>query len=160
MKTIRIPMEELVPLLQLQLEQSGRAQLTVTGYSMLPMLHHCRDTVTLAPVEAPLQKGDVILYRRPGGQYILHRILRCRGSSLQCCGDNQFKKEPVDQSQVLAVVCGFTRKGKHYSVQAPGYRRYVFWYVALHPVRWLYLGPRRLVGWCRALFRRNRKGRR
>lgn len=159
MKKLRIPMEELVPLLQLQLEQTGSAQLPVTGCSMLPMLHHCRDTVTLAPVEQPLKKGDLILYRRLGGRYILHRILRRRGSTLLCCGDNQFWKEPVDQSQVLAVVRGFTRKGKIYSVEHSGYRRYVFWYVALHPVRWLYLGPRRLVGWCKALLRKNRRKR-
>ena len=42
-----VPMEELVPLLQLQMETGGSARLIVTGYSMMPMLHHRKDSVVL-----------------------------------------------------------------------------------------------------------------
>ena len=74
MKKVAIPMEELMPLLQLQMEASGSAVLTVTGWSMLPMLHQGRDTVTLSPLPEKLKKYDLPLYQRENGQYVLHRI--------------------------------------------------------------------------------------
>jgi len=149
MKRLAIPMEELFEILQLQMETTGSASLTVTGYSMMPMLHNRKDTVTIVPVEGIREKGELILYRRESGKYVLHRILRCTKHGYICCGDNQFFTEKVTQEQLLAVVTGFTRKGKTYTVRDMSYRRYVAWWVALHPLRWLYLIPRRVLGWLR-----------
>ena len=153
MNKVHIPMEELMPLLQLQMDTAGRASLCVTGYSMLPMLHHNKDTVILEPIKETPKKGDLMLYRRINGAYILHRILKEKPDHYICCGDNQFKKEIVAPTQMLAVVTAFTRNGKSYTNESKGYRRYVKFWVALHPVRWLYLGPRRLLGWCNAKIR-------
>lgn len=149
-------MEELVPMLQLQMEGAGSAWLRVTGGSMMPMLYGLRDSVCLQPVGKPLQKGDVILYRRDNGAYVLHRILKVRGESLTLCGDNQCRTEAVRQTQVLAVVTAFTRKGKQWTVQQKAYRRYVAFWVAMHPLRWLYIGPRRLLGKLRAAILRKK----
>ena len=154
MKQVAIPMEELVPLLQLQMETAGSALLTVTGWSMLPMLHNRKDQVTITPVTDRCKKGDVILYRRDNGRYVLHRILRCRKEGYILCGDNQFFTEKVDHRQVIAVVTGFTRKGKSYPVTNAGYRRYTWCWVFFHPVRWLYLIPRRALGYVHTIFRR------
>ena len=122
MKTIAIPMEELMPLLQLQMDTAGSAVLPVTGYSMLPMLHHRKDTVVLEPVSETPKKGDLMLYKRDNGAYILHRILKKKPQHYICCGDNQLKKEQVRPDQMLAVVTAFTRKGKQYTRQSRGYR--------------------------------------
>ena len=43
----RLPMEQLAQLITLQLESGGRANLTVTGSSMLPMLRNGVDAVEL-----------------------------------------------------------------------------------------------------------------
>lgn len=153
MKNVVIPMEELVPLLQLQMESAGQAWLTVTGGSMMPMLYHRKDRVRLEPVQE-LKKGDLILYLRHSGAYVLHRILKVKGDQLICCGDNQFRTELIDKDQVLAVVAAFTRKGKQFTVQDRGYRRYVALWVGLHPLRWLYLAFRRVLGRLRAALRR------
>ena len=67
MKQIAIPMEELMPLLQLQMETGGSARLTVTGSSMMPMLRDRKDQVFLEPITGPLKKGDLPLYRRTDG---------------------------------------------------------------------------------------------
>ena len=157
MKQVDIPMEELVPLLRLQMETAGSAALTVTGWSMLPMLHNRKDQVIIAPVTDRCKRGDVILYCRENGRYVLHRILRCRKEGYILCGDNQFFTERVDHSQVIAVVTAFTRKGKHYPVTNAGYRRYTRCWVFFHPVRWLYLIPRRLLGYVRTFFRRQKR---
>lgn len=154
MKNMAIPMAELVQLLQLQMETAGSAPLTVTGNSMYPMLKHRRDSVVLTPVTKPLKRADLILYRRQNGAYVLHRILRVKGEQLICCGDNQYRTETIDARQVLAVVTAFTRKGKTYQVTDKGYCRYVAFWVGLHPLRWLYLGPRRVLGYIRRAIKR------
>ena len=157
MKSVAIPMEELVPLLQMQMETAGQAWLTVTGGSMMPMLHHRKDRVLLEPVQKPFKKGDLILYLRHNGAYVLHRILKVKQDQLICCGDNQFRKEIIGKDQVLAVVVGFTRKGKQVTVESRGYRRYVALWVGLHPLRWLYLAVRRVLGYIRTAIRRCRR---
>ena len=45
MELATLPMEELAPLLQLQLDNGGKANLVVTGNSMHPTLLHRRDIV-------------------------------------------------------------------------------------------------------------------
>lgn len=157
MKQVAIPMEELVPLLQLQMETAGTAALTVTGWSMLPMLHNRKDQVIIAPVTDRCQRTDVILYRRENGRYVLHRILRCTKEGYILCGDNQFFTEKVNHSQVIAVVTGFVRKGKKYGISHTGYQRYARFWVFFHPIRWLYLIPRRFLGYIRTFLRHLRK---
>ena len=52
--------------------REGREQVAVTvaGSSMVPFLHH-GDKVYLDPLPEVLKAGDVVLYRRAGGQYVL-----------------------------------------------------------------------------------------
>jgi len=130
-----IPMEELSELILLQLENGGRARLTVTGSSMAPMLHNRRDTVELIPVTGKQKKGELILYRRENGQYVLHRIVKVVKDGYICCGDNQAMREPVAQEQLLAVVDGFIRNGKKYTRKSISYRLYKAVWVGLFPVR-------------------------
>lgn len=136
MQTVTIPMEELVPVLLLQLQRGDRASLQVTGNSMAPMLHHRKDTVFLESVKAPLKKGDLILYRRDNGKYVLHRIVRVRHEgAFVCSGDHQWEPEEVFAHQVLAVVTDFVRDGKAYTNQHRGYRLYVWCWTAVFPIR-------------------------
>ena len=153
MKHVAIPMEELVELLHLQMEAAGQAWLTVTGGSMMPMLYHRKDRVLLEPLGKSLKRGDLILYRRQNGAYVLHRVLQVKKEELICCGDNQFRTEQIGKDQVLAVVTAFTRKGKHYTIQDRGYRLYIALWAGLYPLRWLYLGCRRALGRIRAAIR-------
>ncbi len=152
MQIYTLPMKELAELIKLQLAEGGIAQLKVTGCSMLPMLREGRDSVTLVPVSGHRKKGDVILYQRKNGQYILHRIIRADGGSYICCGDNQFEKEPVEHSQVVAVVSAFTRKGRHHKHTDLGYRVYTAIWVGLFPLRKLYISVRRKFGGLRKKF--------
>lgn len=107
----------------MQLQSDGRANLPVTGHSMLPMLRPGRDSVMLAKAGA-LKKGDIPLYQRENGRYVIHRIVKMKNGNYICCGDHQYVPETVAPSQVLAVVTGFTRKGKARSCNGCGYRAY------------------------------------
>lgn len=146
MRVETVPMEQLAQLLAVQLD-NGLAPLRVTGSSMHPTLRDRKDTVFLRAVGSPLVKGDLILYRRKDGSYILHRIVRMRrDGALVCSGDNQYLPEKVERSQVLAVVESFHRGKKTVSSQNALYRIYVWAWVGLFPVRRPILAVRRRIG--------------
>lgn len=154
MHTVSLPMEQLAQLLAVQLE-NGQAPLRVTGSSMHPVLRDQKDTVYLQAPRTPVKKGDMILYRRDNGAYVLHRIIGCRGQGQYICsGDNQFVPEEVSAEQVLAVVETICRNGKMISVSHRGYRAFVWLWVFMFPVRRPILAVRRRLG---RLRRRRRK---
>ena len=129
-------MEQLMPILADQLKIGGRANLVVTGNSMYPTLRHRADVVNLIPVCRPLKRGDLILYRRENGQYILHRIVtKPKNGCFFCTGDNQWELESVTDCQVLALVDGFRRSGRACSENSGRYRTWVAVWVWLRPVR-------------------------
>ena len=98
--------EELLP-------QVAELPLRISGNSMAPFLRDGRDTVFLSSIHAPLKVGDMVLYRRRNGQYILHRICKIQGDSCTMIGDNQLGAEPgISRSQIIARVHRVIRKGK------------------------------------------------
>ena len=103
----------LMPALLALLEETETVPLVISGSSMTPFLVHGRDTVYLSKVTVPLKRGDMILYRRDSGDYILHRIFRAEGDTYTLVGDAQTMLEPgIRADQVLAVVTAVRRKGK------------------------------------------------
>ena len=108
-----LPPEVLMDQLLELLEDTEAVPLVISGSSMAPFLVHGRDTVYLSKVKYPLKKGDMILYCRDNGAYILHLICRAEGGTYTLVGDAQTRLEPgVRQDQVLAVVSAVCRKGK------------------------------------------------
>ena len=108
-----LPPEELMEQLLSLLDVAQQVPLVISGSSMYPFLHHRRDTVYLSKVTAPVKRGDMILYRRPGGQYVLHRVIRVGQGSYDLLGDRQTAIEPgVPESRVLAIVTAVRRDGK------------------------------------------------
>ncbi len=88
------------------LDAGASVPLRVTGNSMVPFLRDRRDLVSLrAPRFLPYQPGDILLFRRAGGQLVLHRLRKVRGDgTLLLNGDGQTWLETASQEQVLAVV--------------------------------------------------------
>lgn len=108
-----LPPEELMEQLLDVMEQTGTVPLIISGNSMSPFLVHGRDTVYLSKITKPLKKGDMILYRRRSGAYILHRICRVEEDRFCLVGDAQYLIEPgIRREQVLAIVTAVRRKGK------------------------------------------------
>ena len=103
----------LMPALLALLEETESVPLVISGSSMTPFLVHGRDAVYLSKTAAPLKRGDMILYRRDSGAYILHRIFRAERDVYTLVGDAQTALEPgIRADQVLAVVTAVNRKGK------------------------------------------------
>ncbi len=108
-----LPPEAAMERLLAAMEAGGTAPLVISGNSMSPFLIHGRDTVYLSPLRHPLKKGDMILYRRDTGAYVLHRICALEGDALCLVGDAQWEKERgIRRDQVLALVTAVRRKGR------------------------------------------------
>ncbi len=109
---IASPEQVMEPLLGL-LDDTDGVPLVISGGSMTPFLVHGRDTVYLSKVTGPLRKGDMVLYQRVGGAYVLHRVLKVDEGSYTMIGDAQIHREPgIRPSQIRAVVTAVRRKGK------------------------------------------------
>lgn len=86
---------------------------TVAGTSMTPFLDP-GDTVLLDLPDRPIERGDVILFTRPDGQYVLHRVVGFfPDGALELLGDAQQRSEPVPPDRVKAIVTGTRRGQKH-----------------------------------------------
>ena len=108
-----LPPEKLMPLLPELLEETSAVPLVISGSSMAPFLVHGRDTVFLSKLSAPPKRGDMILYRRDCGAYILHRVFRVKNGLYTMLGDAQVTPEPgIRAEQCIAIVTAVRRKGK------------------------------------------------
>lgn len=87
--------------------------LLISGSSMSPFLIHGRDTVFLSPIKNALKVGDILLYRRDSGDYVVHRICKVTKNGFWLVGDAQTQVEKdIRPDQALAVVTAVERKGK------------------------------------------------
>lgn len=113
--------------------------LQVTGSSMTPFLAPGRDSVLLTKPGERLRRGDIALYRRDSGSYIMHRVYRCGSDgSYEMLGDaQQVIKRGIRREQIIAVACAARRKGKE---QKPG----CFWWEFFARV-WIRIVPLRPV---------------
>lgn len=105
----------------------------VAGTSMTPFLHS-GDTVYLNLPDSPLKKGDIVLFTRPGGQYVLHRIVAVhRDGSFTLLGDAQREYEPVSGAEYIhARATGARHKGQLLTPQSRRWR--FFATVWMHPL--------------------------
>lgn len=150
MHEVEIPLEQLLPVMEMQLKAGKHVRFSPMGVSMLPMLRQKRDSVVLSPVTGPLKKYDLPLYRRDNGQFVLHRIIRA-GETYTCMGDNQFVQEPgIRQDQIIGVVTEFYREKRCWPVTDLRYRLYCRIWHSTRPIRHFW---RRAMGKLRRILR-------
>ncbi len=103
------------------INEGKKAVIPISGNSMRPFLIHGRDFVLLAPAAGSAARGDIVLYHRKNGQYVLHRV--CKKGKRRCymAGDAQNVLEgPISFEQIDAVAIKIKRNGKWIS-------RFDFW---------------------------------
>ena len=114
--------------------------LAVVGGSMTPYLINGRDAVGLCPLctDDRLHIGDICLYRRDTGAYILHRIVGKRQETYTFAGDGQTLREyGIQREQIIARVVFVVRRGK---TEKGGFWWYFFcsiWILVLPWRRWI-----------------------
>lgn len=119
------------------LAENGSLTYTFKGVSMKPMLTQGRDLFTVvAKGPQRCKKYDVVLYRRPPNQYVLHRIIQVRQEDYVILGDNCIGKEyGIRDEDIIGVLTSFTFRGKTIAVSDWRYQMYCRVWVLLHPLR-------------------------
>ena len=105
----------------------------VKGVSMRPFLRD-GDFAYLVSLPRKLKRGDIVLFQRKNGQYVLHRIYKVlKNGSYLLLGDSQLEPEPVMEEQFRAKVSFVRCMGQECH---PG--SFKWWFFA---VPWLRLAP-------------------
>lgn len=148
-RTVKTSLDSLSSVMLLLLEENIDIVLGVTGSSMNPLLVNNRDSVILKSCNKfELKKGDITLYKRQNGQYVLHRIIKVTDKGYNLCGDNQYVIEKdLPKENIIAVVNAFERKGKIYNCNNHIYIAYWRLRVASIPLRHALNRLRRIRGW-------------
>ena len=141
-KTVSI--QELAPYIQETVSSGGSVELTVPGKSMTPTLIDRVSQVRLVELSTP-KCGDMVLYRRDNGQFVIHRIVKCEGDdSYVLCGDAQYQLEVgIRRNQMIALVSAFTRRGEWISCTNAAYQCWWRICVFLRPWRHICAAVRR-----------------
>lgn len=112
----KVDNEAYIGVLKELLADGKQVSLAVTGSSMEPFLTGGRDQVLLAPIKRPLKKGDLVLFQRENGAYVLHRILRVTSKGCILIGDGQQETEgPIERERILGVAERALRNGESIS---------------------------------------------
>ena len=130
MNNEKISLSSLLPFIEEAFERGTTFKIPITGTSMNPLLYEKRDFVFIKKPEFPLAIGDVPLYRRRDGHFVLHRIVGINEKGYVLCGDNQFLlEEGITDTNIIGVVCEMNIDGKKVSTDDKGYIKHKEKYV-------------------------------
>lgn len=112
------------------LSSGRRVTLRATGWSMLPMIWHQRDTLTLgALADDSIRVGNILLVRLSEQRYVIHRLTKIEGETLTLRGDgNPYQIERCRPDEVLAELVAIERNGRILTKAMPRWRLFErFW---------------------------------
>ncbi len=116
--------------------QNGQSVVSGTkGRSMEPLLKQGQTKVIIRPLEDRPQKGDILLFLRRDGKFILHRMIGETQRQYLLRGDHEVFVNRANKRRILGVVSEIYRKGRWFSVTDLRYRIYVRVWMALFPIR-------------------------
>lgn len=114
------------------------------GFSMQPLVRRLRDVVTIIPLQRPLKKGDVVLFQRRDGAYVVHRVWKLRDSQVQTMGDHVRCADAwMPVTAILGLVTHVKRDERRFCIDTLAWRSMGRVWLALHPLR---KGVRRILG--------------
>lgn len=135
------------PVIESVLAQGRQTSFTVSGSSMLPFIGHNRDQVVVRSCDPQtVRRGDIVLMKCPGGNYVLHRVVRVQDGMLLTLGDGNLHYDPpVPLSCVRARVTVIIRKGKQIDCGAKRWKLIFELWMRLFPVRGVLFRMIRLI---------------
>lgn len=108
-----VSFQELYGVISETLARDGTVSFTANGSSMHPFIRGGTDKVVLHSLPERIRKHDIVFYRRKNGQFVLHRVVACKGSAFVMCGDNQFILERnVTRDLMIGIVSSLERDGR------------------------------------------------
>ena len=123
----KVNMETLLPFIEEAFSRGLDFQIPITGTSMNPLLYQGRDFVFIEKPTFPLEIGDIPLYRRSDGAFVLHRVVDIKeNGEYVMCGDNQFTLEyGITDKHILAKMKCVLRDGQIIDESNKKYRKYI-----------------------------------
>ena len=114
----KLNMESLLPFIDEAFNLGVDFQIPITGTSMNPLLYQNRDYVKIVRPSLPLNIGDIPLYRRADGAFVLHRVVDIKpNGEYVMCGDNQFILEHgITDSNIIGIAKILVIDGKEIDV--------------------------------------------
>lgn len=101
----------------------------IKGTSMNPLFVEGRDKVYIEKYNGNLKVGDIALYRRDGGELVLHRLVKIVSGNYVFCGDNHTILEyGIKDSNILGVCTAYYKNGKFKKLKGFRYRLYILFY--------------------------------
>lgn len=109
-----------------EIESKGYIIYTNVGDSMMPLLRQNKDLMVIRKITEPLKKNDAVLFKRPNGAYVLHRIIRvCGLGQYRIAGDNRSFSEIVPEEWIIGILAEVIKDGRHISAESEEYKAYV-----------------------------------
>ncbi len=127
MSKISLEINEIWELAEPVISSNGEFRLFHKGVSMMPLLRQGIDSVVLTKLDREPQKYDIVAYRRPNGQIVIHRIMKIRKDECIMCGDNHGELEyGITKNNILAVVKGIYRDEEYVDLAtSKWYKKYL-----------------------------------
>lgn len=108
------------------IQNKGYIVYTNEGDSMMPLLREHKDIIVIRKITEPLKKNDAVLFKRPNGAYVLHRIIKVCGLGQYCiAGDNRYFSEIIPEEWIIGILSEVIKDGRHISVDSDEYRSYL-----------------------------------
>ena len=83
---------------------SGKPTITLTiGNSMEPLLFNKSSRVVIVKADKELEKNDLPMYKRPSGQFVMHRIIKLDKDFYYTRGDNRTGLEKVPKEWAKGI---------------------------------------------------------
>ena len=116
----KFQLNDLLPFIEEAFNMGKDFQIPITGTSMLPLLVRGRDFVKIVKCERKLKKGDIPLYRRDDGHFVLHRVVKIeKDGTYTMCGDNQIILEKgITDKNIIGLVKTLIIDGKEIDVES------------------------------------------
>lgn len=118
--------------------------LMLDGESMRPLIRKQKDNITVIPVYRKLKKGDIVLFVRRDGAYVVHRVNKIKDETVITIGDNcvVFDAE-IPVSDVWGIVVKEERNGKTISLDSALSRAFGIARMLTRPLRSFWIKAKR-----------------
>ena len=108
-----------------EIRRKGYIAFPNEGDSMMPLLRQHRDIMVIRKITEPLKKGDVVLFKRPNGAYVLHRIVKVFGlGRYRIAGDNRAFSEIVPEEWIVGILAEVIKDDHRITADSDEYKAY------------------------------------
>lgn len=122
------------------------ARIRLDGNSMYPLIRRMKDYVTVSPLKRRILKGDIVLFRRADGQFVVHRVYKIKGQRVITMGDNCARPDSeIAADRVLGYVTRIERGNRTINSDSFLRRRFGLMWLRLLPLRKLYSKIKRTI---------------